>query len=158
MLASWALTPFRPWARTAERRNASELPLERLKHIYVCGKGRTSDKGLQLPLEELGPDRRPHPPDAWRNHVGDRDPPSRPCGLRNPLCTAERCRLKAEECHQLARKARDAQTAEAQDREMIEQRYRPDDRGADWQDLALMMIVVVMALGLAVAALWIGLR
>jgi hypothetical protein len=45
-----------------------------------------------------------------------------------------------------------------QEREMIEQRYRPGDGGADWQDVALMMIVGVMALGLAVAALWIGLR
>jgi hypothetical protein len=40
---------------------------------------------------------------------------------------------------------------------MIEQRYGPDDRRADWQDVALMLIVGVMALGLALAALWIGL-
>jgi hypothetical protein len=58
--------------------------LERLKHIYVCGKGRTSDNGLQLPLEEVGPDRRPHPSKRVApHHVGDRDPLSRPCGLRN---------------------------------------------------------------------------
>jgi hypothetical protein len=64
--------------------NASELPLERLKHIYVCSKGRTSDKALQLPFGELGPDRRPHPSKrvaqtTWA--IGTRRPA--PCGLRN---------------------------------------------------------------------------
>jgi cobalamin biosynthesis Mg chelatase CobN len=41
---------------------------------------------------------------------------------------------------------------------MSEQRYRRDDRGIDRQDVSLMLIVVVLALVLAVAALWIGLR
>jgi hypothetical protein len=35
---------------------------------------------------------------------------------------------------------------------------RPDTRGIDRQDAALMLILAVLALVLAVAALWIGLR
>jgi hypothetical protein len=41
---------------------------------------------------------------------------------------------------------------------MIEQRYRPDAGGIDRQDVALMLIVAVLAVVLAVAALWMGLR
>jgi hypothetical protein len=44
----------------------------------------------------------------------------------------------------------------AQKRRMSEQ--RPDAHGIDRQDAALMMILAVLALVLAVAALWIGLR
>lgn len=38
------------------------------------------------------------------------------------------------------------------------QRYRPDDHGADWLDISLLLIVAALAAVLAIAAAWIGLR